>query len=495
VTTIVAVSELRDWALQVPGVEVVLAKDYLSDPHWTDVEGVRVFNLCRRYRYQSEGYYVSLLAMARGHTALPNLNTLLEMRSRTMVRAVDDELEESIQRNLRKISSKEFVLSIYFGENLAKRYAPLSKRLFNLFPAPLLRAHFTRSKGRWRLARIEPIPARLIPEAHLPFVRAAAERYFTRPRYQPRRRRTPRFHLAILVDRKEAFPPSNGPAIRRFARAAEKVGFGVELIERDDFSRLPEFDALFLRATTYVNHYTFRFAQRAQAEGLAVIDDPQSIIRCTNKVYQAEALLQHGLPTPRTVVGNRFNLHEIVPAVGLPCVLKYPDSAFSQGVSRCSSEEELLEKASGILEVSDLFIAQEFVPTEYDWRVGVFAGKPLYACRYHMADGHWQIVKRAGREFHYGRVEPIPLDLVPPGVVRTAVRAAHLIGDGLYGVDLKRPGRTALVMEINDNPNIDVGNEDLVLKDELYLRVMQGLWERVLRLKPSAVGTRPAERR
>ncbi len=482
-TTVVAVSELGDWPLHMPGVEVVLAKDYLSDAQWSDLEGVRVFNLCRNYRYQSEGYYVSLLAMARGHTAIPNLSTLLEMRSRTIVRAVDDELEESIQRSLRKIGSKEFVLSIYFGENLAKRYAPLSNRLFNLFPAPLLRAHFTSSKGRWRLARIEPIPARLIPEAHLPFVRGAAERYFARPRYLVRRRRPPRFHLALLVDRGEPFPPSNWPAIRRFARAGEKVGFGVELIGRDDFSRLAEFDALFIRTTTYVNHYTFRFSQRAQAEGLAVIDDPQSIIRCTNKVYLAEALVQHELPTPRTVVGTRFNLSEIVSAVGLPCVLKYPDSAFSQGVSKCVSEEELMERASQILEVSDLFIAQEFMPTDFDWRVGVFEGQPLYACRYHMADGHWQIVKHHGKNSTYGKVEPIPLDLVPPGVVRTAVRAARLIGDGLYGVDLKRIGRTCNVMEINDNPNIDVGYEDLVLKDELYRRVMQGLWERVEALK------------
>jgi hypothetical protein len=142
-STIVAVSDLGDWALQIPGVEVVLAKDYLSQPHWSEQEGVRVFNLCRRYRYQSEGYYVSLLAMARDHTAIPNLTTLLEMRSRTMVRAVDDELEESIQRTLKKIQSQEFVLSIYFGENIAKRYEPLAKRLFNMFPAPLLRATFT----------------------------------------------------------------------------------------------------------------------------------------------------------------------------------------------------------------------------------------------------------------------------------------------------------------------------------------------------------------
>jgi glutathione synthase/RimK-type ligase-like ATP-grasp enzyme len=486
VTTIVAVSDLADWQLAIPGVEVVLGKDYLAEPRWSELEGVRVFNLCRRYRYQSEGYYVSLLAMARGHRAVPDLTTLLGMRSRTIVRSVDEELEEMLQRTLRKIQSQEFVLSIYFGENLAKRYAPLAQRIFNLFPAPLLRATFVRSEERWRLQRIEPIPSRLIPETHLAFVRAAAERYFARPRYQLRRRRPRRFHLAILVDPDEPFPPSNEGALRRFERAGGRVGFGVERIGRDDFSRLAEFDALFLRATTSVNHHTFRFAQRAQAEGLAVIDDPQSIIRCGNKVFLAEALHQAGLPTPRTIVGNRFNLSEIVAHVGLPCVLKYPDSAFSQGVHRCASAEEMSEKASGILEVSDLFIAQEFMPTSFDWRVGIFADKVLYACRYHMVDQHWQIVRHHGQKAEYGKIEPVPLDLVPGGVLRTALRAARRVGNGLYGVDLKRIGRTTFVMEVNDNPNVDHGFEDSILGEELYRRVMQGLWDRVLALKGSA---------
>jgi len=482
-TTIVAVSDLGDWNLDLPGVEVVLGKDYLSQPRWSQLEGVRVFNLSRRYRYQSEGYYVSLLAMARGHTAFPNLTTLLEMRSRTMVRAVDEELEESIQRSLQKITSDEFVLSIYFGANLAKRYATLAQRLFNLFPVPLLRGYFNRVGDRWRLQRIEPIPARMIPEAHLPFLRAAAEAFFARPRYQARRRRSPRFHLALLVDRKETLPPSNAGALRRFVRAGEKVGFGVEMIERDDFSRLAEFDALFIRTTTYVNHYTFNFAQRAQAEGLAVIDDPQSIIRCGNKVFLAEAMERAGISTPRTLVGNRHNLHEIAPTVGLPCVLKYPDSAFSQGVSKCSTEEELLTKASGILEESDLFVAQEFMPTPFDWRVGVFQGQPLYACRYHMARAHWQIMRHHDSETDFGKVEPVALDLVPSGVVATAQRAARCVGDGLYGVDLKRVGRRNFVMEVNDNPNIDHGFEDAILGDALFLRIMQGLWDQVVGLK------------
>ena len=35
---------------------------------------------------------------------------------------------------------------------------------------------------------------------------------------------------------------------------------------------------------------------------MPVIDDPQSMIRCTNKVYLAERLSAERVPTPRTLV-------------------------------------------------------------------------------------------------------------------------------------------------------------------------------------------------
>ncbi|MNC98369.1 hypothetical protein D3C83_163070 [compost metagenome] len=54
-----------------------------------------------------------------------------------------------------------------------------------------------------------------------------------------------------------------------------------------------------------------------------------------------------------------------------------------------------------------------------------------------------------------------------------------LIGDGLYGVDIKTVAGRHLLMEINDNPNIDRGVEDLILGDEIYERIMKGIKARV----------------
>ena len=60
---IVVESEDR-WPFDLPAVEVVGARRYLTEPAFAERKGAVVFNLCRSYAYQSIGYYVSLLAEA-----------------------------------------------------------------------------------------------------------------------------------------------------------------------------------------------------------------------------------------------------------------------------------------------------------------------------------------------------------------------------------------------------------------------------------------------
>ncbi len=476
---IVVVSRAADWPLDAAGVEVVLGRDYLVDPALAREANLRVYNLCRSYRYQSEGYYVSLLAAAREHRPFPSLMTVLDMKSRAVVRIVDESLEELVQKSLAQVRGSRFELSIYFGRNLVKRNDRLAVKLFSQFPAPLLRASFIRSK-RWKLSTVTPIGFRDVPEDHWSFVREAALAYFARPRGADAERRTASYELAILTNPAEALAPSDEKALVRFRQAAEKVGFAVQMIQREDYGRLCEFDALFIRETTFVNHHTFRFAQRAESEGLIVIDDPTSILRCTNKVFQAEAFAHAGIPTPKTWVTDSVTPEEVLERVGFPCVLKVPDSAFSQGVVKCNDAVDLEREAAKILACSDLLIVQEFTPSDFDWRVGVLGGEVLYACRYHMARGHWQIIQTTGSgKFRYGKVETVSLSEVPPTILETAKQATATIGLGLYGVDLKQIGTNALVMEVNDNPNIDSGAEDQILKDELYLTIMRELFRRV----------------
>ena len=481
---LIIVDNPRRWPLHIPGVEVVSARAYLTEPTYSQLRKAKIFNLCRSYRYQSFGYYVSLLAEARGHRPQPDIATIQDLKMQTLTRLYSEELAALIQRSLAHIRSEEFPLTIYFGRTLAKGYARLGLELYHLFQAPLLKATFEFHAGRWQLAQVSPMPADDIPENHQSFAVEAAVDYFAGRHWARRKRAQPRYDVAILWDPKEPESPSNERAIRRFMRAFQEVGFRPEIIGKDDYQWLAEFDALFIRQTTNVNHHTYRFARRAEAEGLVVVDDPSSILKCTNKVYLAELLNHHGVRTPKTHIVHPGNIRETFDALGVPLILKQPDSAFSQGVVKADSLAELQVQAARMLERSDLLIAQEFLPTQFDWRVGVFDGAPLFVCKYYMVKKHWQVVQRhhTGRKDE-GKDVAVALEDAPRQIVRTAVRAANLIGNGLYGVDLKEAGRKCYVIEVNDNPNVDAGIEDALLKDELYRRIVEVFLRRVERQK------------
>jgi glutathione synthase/RimK-type ligase-like ATP-grasp enzyme len=473
-TAVVVVESVRRWPMKLEGAQVVSARDYLVGGEWAGRRGVRVYNLCRSYGYQTRGYYVSLLAAARGHRPIPTVETLQDLRLAPVVRLVSEELDEQIQRSLSSLKADEFELSIYFGRNLARRHAALAREIHQQFSVPLLRASFEREDGEWRLTGVRPISASEIPEHHHDFVVEQAERHFGRRVRTEGRRRTYRYDLAILSDPDSIDAPSDERALRRFARAARSLDMKPHTIDLQDAGSIAEYDALFIRETTRVDHGTYRLSRRAASEGLVVIDDPVSILRCTNKVFQAELFRRHGVPHPPTFVTDEADPEPVADAVGLPCVLKRPDSAFSQGVTRVSSMDALRAQLAELLRDSELVVAQGFVPSSFDWRIGVLGGAPLFACRYHMARGHWQIVAtgRSGRR-RYGTVEAVALDSVPDEAVDVALRAAAPIGDGLYGVDVKDVEGRFLVMEVNDNPNIEAGCEDAVLGDRLYLAVME----------------------
>jgi glutathione synthase/RimK-type ligase-like ATP-grasp enzyme len=180
------------------------------------------------------------------------------------------------------------------------------------------------------------------------------------------------------------------------------------------------------------------------------------------------------------MIVNKENADQLKKAFTFPLILKQPDSAFSQGVKKVKNDEELNDTVKRMLDKSDLIIAQEFLPSPFDWRIGVIDRKPLYACKYYMANNHWQIIdsKKEG-EGRYGNIETFDIKDVPPNVIETALKAANLIGDGLYGVDLKELDGKTYVIEVNDNPNLDAGLEDRVLKNDLYLKIMQVFLERL----------------
>ena len=478
---LIVVEDEEDWTLDVQGIEKVLAKEYLTEDRFKPPGNVRVYNLCKNYRYQSVGYYVSLLAVARGHKPIPSINAIQDIKSRSIVRIASENLDDVMQKVLRPIKSDEFKLSIYFGKNLSSRYDLLCKEVSRTFNAPMLRAFFKRNGEKWMLTKVIPIGLKDVPRNHMEFFRTVAEEHLKR-RQANLKTKPPRFSLGILVNPDEELPPSDPAAIKRFIKAAAKFDIEAEMITKNDMARLGEYDSLFIRETTAVNHHTFRAAQKAQALGLCVIDDPDSILKCTNKVYLCDLLQRYHLPFPSTRIVDRNNIGDIARTMKFPCILKQPDSSFSQGVTKVETAREFINGCEKLFEISELVLAQEYVPTTFDWRIGVIDGKPLFVCKYYMAKDHWQIYKRdpMGRVIN-GRAETIPVENAPPKLLNLALKATKIIGNSFYGVDIKQFNSDYSIIEINDNPSVETCVEDAVLKDGLYEKVMGVFLERMMK--------------
>lgn len=479
-SNIIVVRNPKKWNLKIEGVKVVSSKGYITEKEFQSLKNVRIFNLANSYQYQKMGYYVSLLASARDHRVIPNVTTLRDFSSLSLIRSLSGYIDEDIQKTFKTVEGNKVSMYVYFSKSVNPKFRQLAQKLYHLFEAPLLQIDFVKTE-KWMIQKVSPLSLKKVNPDHLDKVQEFARDYFSKKRFSRPRFKNYKYDLAILVNPKEPNPPSCPEALQNFKKAAEKEGFYTEFITKEDFSQLSEFDALFIRETTDVNNHTYQFSRTAYAEGLVVIDDPWSILRCSNKIFQNERLKQNKIKTPATLVLSKFSYRKSINLnLTFPLVLKQPDSAFSLGVEKVDNPEQLDESLKKLFERSDLIIAQEFMPSEFDWRIGVLDQAPLFACKYFMAKDHWQIYNwKSESKYKGGNSETVAFQDVPDGVIKTALKAAALIGDGLYGVDLKLVNGEVYVIEINDNPNIDADVEDYVLKDELYTKIVRSLKNRI----------------
>lgn len=489
---LIVVDRPGDWAPYYPSEDVLSFAQYLAYSY-TGTGRVRVINLCQSAKYLSQGYYCSLLAEARGHHVVPSVMTLNDLSRKGLFSLQLEDLNPDVVQCLEQSSeairvaedenaTHEVRLRTFFGQSANPVLKSVARALFERFPCPILEVVFRRRRKVWQIESMKPAAPQDLAEAEQDIFAEALDRFSSMIWRKPRARRRYRFDLAMLVNPEEEMPPSDKVALGRFEKAGRKLGINVEQISRRDYMRLPEYDGLFIRETTAIDHHTYRFARKAEAEGLVVIDDPASILRCTNKVFLADLLTNNKVPTPATLILSRDQkdaVERVIEGIGFPAVIKIPDGAFSRGVIRADDEAALRTGLKNLFRQSALVLAQEYLYTDYDWRVGVLGGRAIYACKYFMVKGHWQIYQHGGAEVDSGDFETMPTYEVPKKVIQAALHATRLIGDGLYGVDIKQSGNRVAVIEVNDNPSIDAGVEDRFLGGELYTLIMQEFLSRM----------------
>lgn len=270
--------------------------------------------------------------------------------------------------------------------------------------------------------------------------------------------------LGIFVDRKTLANSEQLNALIRCRDVAENRGHNVDFIFPVDICKIPRMDALFIRARTDPMNVTYVAARMASFHNIPVIDDPQSIQICSDKINMYSHLIRSRVPVPKTVFLSKQDLTvecvtRLFDELGSPLILKEPSTSFSLRVEKVSDIAGFFQVASRFIRLSDCLVVQQYIESTYDWRVGVLGGELIYVCKYIIPSVTFKIQASVNGHIVYCGVESVPECDVPPHVIRLGIDAANAIGRGLYGVDIKNTNGDAYVIEVNDNPSIESGED------------------------------------
>ena len=404
-----------------------------------------MINLCKSHAYLSLGYYCSLIAEARGHNVIPSISTLNDLSQQELTHLTLSFMPKLLSKAAFNWQVPDVTplmpihLVSYFGRTAQSEYEELARKVFEHFPYPILRITLN-FNGGWQVQAIDAVSPDSLNEREAEEFADALDNFSGKIWRKKPASKNYRFDLAILVDPQEKLPPSDNSALKKFIAAGKSLGIDC-----------------------------------AELEGLVVIDDPTSILHCTNKVYLADLFAVNKVNAPKTFIlsiAEQDQIDSKVAILGYPLVLKIPDGAFSIGVEKVKNKTELDNALQRLFQRSSLLLAQEYLYTEFDWRIGILNHKPIYACKYFMVRNHWQIYQHGKSRVASGNFTTLPTFEVPKVVIEAAIKSTKLIGDGFYGVDIKEINNQGYVIEINDNPSIDSGVEDGYSGDELYRIIM-----------------------
>lgn len=270
--------------------------------------------------------------------------------------------------------------------------------------------------------------------------------------------------LAIFTERYTIRSSVELTALTNFRLAAFERGHELDFLFKNELKYLKNYDGIFIRALTDPLNTSYVVARTAEMLGKRVLDHSDAILICCDKVNMYARLGARGVPIPETRILAESDLSALTAAhlfeeLGTPLVLKAPNSSFSAYVDKVTSPEDFVRVGRRFLRRADRLVVQQYMPSEFDWRVITLAGKVLAVIRYEFAPAQWTSMGRT-EEGEAAKVVGVPRDQASKGLIDVALKAANSIGDSLYGIDLKEIDGEFYVIEVNDNPTIAAGEED-----------------------------------
>jgi ribosomal protein S6--L-glutamate ligase len=185
--------------------------------------------------------------------------------------------------------------------------------------------------------------------------------------------------------------------------------------------------------------------------GVPVLNNSVPIARARDKLRALQLLSRFGIDVPRTAM-CRFR--EQVPGAveqvgGLPCIVKLLQGTQGVGVLLATSMAEVQGMLDTLWTLGQEILLQELIAESRgkDVRALVVGDRVVAAMRRTAREGGFRSNLHRG-----GEAEALEL---PPAYADAAVRAAHVIGLEVSGVDMLESKDGPKIMEVNSSPGFE----------------------------------------
>ncbi len=197
-------------------------------------------------------------------------------------------------------------------------------------------------------------------------------------------------------------------------------------------------------------YYGASLVRHLQAMGVFCVVGAEAILQSRNKWTCFQILSKAGIPIPKTILGNAYNVETMLAQFGdPPVIIKILQGTHGQGVILAETYQSALSTIETLKAAKVRFIVQEYIEESNgaDLRVIVVDGVVVAAMKRQSRAGDFRSNLHRG-----GSAEFIQLSHQEENI---ALRAAKALRLGVCGVDILQSNRGPMVLEVNSTPGLE----------------------------------------
>ncbi len=215
--------------------------------------------------------------------------------------------------------------------------------------------------------------------------------------------------------------------------------------------RLSGFDAVIPRIGASVTFYGTAVVRQFEMMGVYCVNESVAITRARDKLRALQLLSRKGINMPATAFAHSPDDTEGVIGLvgGAPMVMKLVEGTQGQGVVLAETNPAAHSLVDAFRGLDAYFLVQNFVAeaSGVDLRCFVVGDKVVASMRRIARPGEFRANLHRG-----ATAEPVKISAKER---RMALRAAHIMGLNVAGVDMLRTASGPMVMEVNSSPGLE----------------------------------------